>query len=280
MNCSAMPLARWGLPLRILAVSLAVGISVWAGNPAPTHAAPAAANVPEDPFCYSWTFRNYTADDANGLEAIFVDPSDTSVASGIYTGTGHPFNTVVLTHTMTSSNTATTRLDYSDGVVAMADQARVGFCNQAANSQPTFAWSNNDSVVQPAPRTLGVIWQWSKSGQFSVQLTNPQALTMSVTSLWLYEAESALTPEEMTLDATSGMQPVANLSDELLTLSPNLSQTLEVQFDSASGFAPQPNHPFILAATFAPEEDLSDESGLMLQAYSPQTAYLPVTMKE
>ena len=264
------------LLLRGLALMLMAGLTAWAGAPPVAY----AAQVPTNPFCYSWSFKNYTANDATGLEANFSDPSGSGSVSDVYTDTGHPFGMVTLASSVDMSGTAFTRVDYSNGAVPTSDEARLGFCRHTGNTTTNFSWKGGSGDAQPAPRTLGVIWQWSKLGQLDVQLTNPQAMTMSVTSLWLYDAADGLAPADMTLAATTGLQPVANLGEDVLTLAPGTSQTMTVQFGTHSDVAPQSGHPFVLAAIFAPEDDLGDESVLMLQAFSPQAVYLPLLMKE
>ena len=268
--------------LRSLMLALVAGLAVCsqsASAPTVANAAPPAAEVPANPFCYSWTFRNYTAIDADGLGADFIDSSGSGGVTEVYTSTGHPFGTVILTSSQDSS-VVTTNVSYSDGVVSAADEARVGFCRHTGDTLTHFSWKGGGGDAQPLPRTLGVVWQWSKLGQLSVTLTNQQPITLSVTSLWLYDAADGLAPTDMTLAATTGLQPVVNLGEDVLTLAPSASQTFTVQFGTTSDFVPQASHPFILAATFAPEDDLSDEGVLMLQAFSPQAVYMPLLTKE
>ena len=285
MNGSAMRLRRGVLVRsRVLVVAMVAGLSVWGlsawAAPSAAHAAPRAAEVPVNPFCYSWTFRNYTAIDADGLTANFTDASGSGSVSEVYTDTGHPFSSVVLTRSQEPSGAAATRINYSGGVVPASDEARVGFCRHTGDTAAQFSWKGGSGDAQPAPRTLGVIWQWSKLGQLTVALTNQQAITLGVTSLWLYDAADGLTPAEMTLDATTGLQPVANLGEDVLTLAPGTSQTMTVQFGTHNDIVPQSGHPFVLVTIFAPEDDLGDESVIMLQAFSPQAVYLPLLMKE
>ena len=249
-----------------------------------------AATAPPDRFCYSYLFRNDTAADANDLHIGFSDPSGSGVVSDVYLGPDNPFISVTLASSVNVSGPVNTSIDYTNGTVSPGESAHIGFCNRASKMRSTPYWTLNGAAVKPNPLMLGIEWQWSDLKTLKVALFNDQAVTMTVTSFWLYDASIALSSEVLVPAAEAGMQPVVNLSEDALVLAPNSTQTLQVKFGTSANaansaealitdYAISPNHPFVLGIASAPVDDLNDETQLILQAYSPQAAYLPMVVR-
>ena len=271
--------------VRFASCGVLMALSATATHALP-HPARAAALAAQDRFCYSWLLRNNTAGDVSGLNLSFGDPSGSGSASDLYIGPDNPFIGVTVSPSVRANVTA---IHLFGGSLAFAEVARVGFCNNAPNGISSFVWESNGSAVQPKPHTLGLQWDWSTPRKLSVRLTNTNAETMTVTSLWLYEPPQALETADLAKTATSGMQLIANLSEDALSLAPNSTETFDVLFGASTSlhaqtintaFMPAPNRPFMLEAIYAPQDDLSDESSLLVQGYSPLASYLPVVLRQ
>ncbi len=247
----------------------------------------------QDRFCYSYIFRNYTAEDANDLHIGFEDPGGSGAVSDVYLGPDNPFISVTLSSSTNPSGTAQTAIAYSNGKVSPGEAARISFCNRVSKMRSVPSWTLDGAAIQPDPHMLGIDWQWNTLKTLKVALFNDQAVTMTVTSLFMYDASVALSSEDLTPDAATGMAPVVNLSEDALVLAPNSVQTVEVTFgalglaqnfaERANGvmtnYAVSPNHPYVLGVVSAPIDDLGDETQLILQAYSPQAVYLPLVVR-
>ena len=258
-----------------------------------THALPrtalAAPSATQDRFCYSWSFSNNTADEVSGLTINFTDPSGSGSVSDLYSGPDNPFAGSTLSSSTNPSNTALTSIKLFSGSLSAGDMARVAFCNNAPNGIAPFAWEANGATVQPRPRTLGLQWEWSTPRKLTVRLSNTQAETMTVTALWLYEPPQLLETADLDAHAASSMQLVANLAEDAFSLAPNSTETFEVLFGASqavqaqtinTAFVPAPDQPFMLEATYAPEEDLNEEGHMLVQGYSPRASYLPVVLRQ
>jgi hypothetical protein len=278
--------------VRFASCGLLMALSVTATHALPqaARAAPLAeATATQDRFCYSWLLRNNTAEDVNGVNVNFADPSGSGSASDVYAGPDNPFTAATLSSSINPSNTALTAIKLFSGSLAAGDVARVGFCNRAPNAISPFVWTTNDVEVQPQPRTLGLQWEWSTPRKLRVRLANTNAETMTVTALWLYEPPQALETADLAKTATSSMQLIANLSEDALSLAPNSTETFDVQFGPSpsllaqtinTAFVPKPDQPFMLETTYAPQDDLSAESSMLVQGYSPRASYLPVVLRQ
>jgi hypothetical protein len=269
---------RFALGGVLMALAAATPIAL----PQTVRAAPSAT---QSRFCYSWSFANNTADEVTGLGVSFSDPSGSGGVSDIYGGPDNPFEGVTVSSSTNPSNTAVTSIQFISGSLAAGDVARVGFCNNAPNGIAPFSWEG----VQPGPRTLGLQWQWGSPRKLTVSLTNTQAETMTVTALWLYEPPQVLETNDLDAGVSSSTQLVANLAEDALSIAPNATETFEVTFGAtqalqaqsiSTSFVPTPDQPFILEATYAPEEDLNDEGRMLVQGYSPKASYLPVVLKQ
>lgn len=258
-------------------------------------AATAAAGAP-DRFCYSYLFRNDTAATANDLHIGFEDPGGSGAVSDIYLGPDNPFISVTLSSNASPSGTAQTDIAYSNGSASPGELVRIGFCNRVSRMRGVPTWTLDSVPVQPDPQVLGIEWEWRTPRSLKVAVFNDRPVTMTVTSLYLYDAALALSTEALAPDAATGMVPVVNLSEDVLVLAPNSTHMIEVTFGSgglnsqaasamqvaevvSADYAITPNHPYVLGMVSAPIDDLGDESQLILQAYSPQAVYMPLVVR-
>jgi len=85
------------------------------------------------------------------------------------------------------------------------------------------------------------------------------------------------TTDALSPDATSGMELVANLGEDVLLLPPNTAHVFNAVLGADTVIA---NHPYVLNLTSAPSEDLGDETLLMLQADSPQAIFMPLLVRQ
>jgi hypothetical protein len=274
--------------VRFVSCGVLMALSVTATHALP-QAARAASLATPNRFCYSWLLRNNTADEVNGVNATFSGPAGSEGASDIYAGPDNPFTSATLASSTNPSNTVITSISLVSGSLAAGDVARVGFCNNTPNGILPLTWSVNGATVQPRPRTLGLQWDWRTPRKLSVRLTNTEATTLTVTALWLYEPPQILQTADLAKAAVSGMQLIANLSEDALSIAPNSTETFDVQFGASTAlqaqtintaFVPAPDQPFMLEATYAPEADLSEESSMLVQGYSPRASYLPIAIRQ
>ena len=274
--------------IRLASCSLLMALSATLQHALPRTAL-AAQTAAQDRFCYSWSFSNNTADEVNGLNIAFTDPSGLGSISDIYAGPDNPFTSFALSSSTNLSNTAITSLKLISGSLAAGDSARVAFCNNAPNGLSPFAWSLDGAKVQPSPRTLGLQWEWRAPRKLKVSLTNTAAETMTLTALWLYEPPQQLETTDLDAQVASSVQLIANLAEDAISLAPNGTETFEVQFGASTAlqaqtintaFVPSPDQPFILEATYAPEDDLAEEGRMLVQGYSPLASYLPIVLRQ
>jgi hypothetical protein len=273
----------------VLGCALILGALVANANGAP---AAHAATEPQGRFCYTWSLRNFTGDDANDLH---VRLRGIKAINAAYDETDNPFGQPISTSAYIAA-TDVYSLSFAGSTAADADQIRVGVCSDANTlrlAEPAadaIYWTKDGTRVAPTPDFLGVMWQWSSPKNLQVQLFNDTPMTMTVTSLWMYDALGELAVNELAPDATTGMQPVVNLSEDVLAIAPNSAQKIDVTFGVAdpganspeavsTGYVPLPNQPFVVQVAFAPEDDLSAESSLVVQGFSPLGVYLPVVLK-
>ena len=95
----------------------------------------------QDRFCYSYIFRNYTAEDANDLHIGFEDPGGSGAVSDVYLGPDNPFISVTLSSSTNPSGTAQTAIAYSNGKVSPGEAARISFCNRVSKMRSVPSWT-------------------------------------------------------------------------------------------------------------------------------------------
>ena len=273
-----------GLFLAVLALQLMQGLA-----PPPVQAMTSAAVGDPTRYCYNWQAFNGAGQDVNGLH---VRLQSLVQVSQIYTGTYNYFTPDEISGAY-DANGDIYKLDFATETVGAGETVLIGLCSDhqtlalPASGTP-FYWTAN-GVSQPiVPAFVGLDWGWRSRTELRLGLINSSSVTVTLLSLDVLDPGVKLALEDLTGDVIPALDPVSDLtSGSVISLTPGSTTYFTLQFDPNGtsylpGHAPllEPNHPYVLAATFAPWDDPDSTWTLISQALSPLAqSYLPLIRK-
>jgi len=225
--------------------------------------------TPEDPYCFARDFANYTGYDVDGLTLRL---QGNHAVSAIYTDTFNPFFGVDAGY---EGGTDSYRLVFTDGLAYDSDRVHVGLCTNLGQARLStaanaLAWTQGISAVQPAPLMAGLELNWLAIDQLAARLVNEQAITVTVESFVLLEAEVPLSLNELTGDIAATLPLAGEGITEPITLAPNEAYTMTFT-DLLRG------HGYIVEAQLSAEADAFNSVHLLAQTnLPPYRIYLPL----
>lgn len=265
---AATTLAAISLVL-MLGLMVTGGLAVRAGASPP---AAASAIAPEDPYCFAWDFANYTGLDVDGLTLRL---QGNHAVSAVYTDTLNPFFAL---DTGYEGGTDSYRLVFTDGIAYDSDLVHVGLCTDLAYGRLSTApnalnWTQSVSTVQPAPLMAGIELTWLAADQLAVNLINEQAMTLTVDSFVLLDAEVPLSLIDLTGDIVATLPLAGEAITAPITLAPNAAYS--VTFTSLLR-----GHGYVVEARLSAEEDAFNSVHVLAQTgLPPYRVYLPLLSK-
>lgn len=255
---------------------------------APALAKPAVNNATR--YCSNFDFLNNTGQDVNGLR---VRLQGIKAVSDAYNGPDNPFGLPDGTSGYDSA-TDVYRLNFSGGTALDSDLVHIGLCTDSPlltldqqTSSPNFTWTVNGNPVSPKPLFTGLQWEWTTPSHLRVHIINGQPFTMTLNTLNLLDGGVALMLDDLKGDAIGSLPAVMFLIDAPQTLAPHSESFFDVFFSTSRPIR-QPNavpllevnHPYVIQAEIAAEDDPWNTAHLYAQGLSPQnTLYLPIIEK-
>jgi hypothetical protein len=228
--------------------------------------------APEEPYCYGWDLSNTTGVDVDGLTLRL---QGNHAVSAIYTDTLNPFFGL---DTGYEGGTDSYRLVFTDGLAYDSDLVHVGLCTDLSYARLSTAphaleWTQGISTVQPAPLMAGVELNWLSADQLAVNLVNAQAVTVTLESFNLLDAEVALPLADLTGDIAATLPLAGEAITEPIELAPNAATS--VTFDSLLR-----GHGYVIEAQLSASDDPFNSVHVLAQtSLPPYRVYLPVVMK-
>jgi len=233
-----------------------------------------AGGIPFE-FCYTWEHGNSTGLDANDLHVRLKGVQQISAA---YTGPGNPFGAPTLSQYVPGLDSYS--LEFTGATVFAGELARTGVCTQrgamlrlgpGATTPPVF-WSDSGAALTPAPLFLGLTWR-RDAGGLVVDLHNDQSAPLVIWSLNVLETPVALPLEDLDAGAAAGLNLVAVLTDDVVTLAPGATQSFAVPAAASASLAQ--GYALVVEAQASAEDDLGNTLHLLAQGQG-TTLYLPV----
>jgi hypothetical protein len=231
-------------------------------------------------YCYAWDLTNNTGQDASGLS---IRLKGIQSISQVYTGTANPFGSPDPTSGYDPGTDVYT-LVFSQGVAFDSDMVHIGLCADQPILQlaqqpapPPIQWLSGGQGLQPAPLFAGAGWSWQNNSHAQLQLFNNQAVTMTLMELNVLDADTSLSLDDLNADVAGTLPMVSLLAQDPQSLPPGATSFFDVFFD-----APRFDHPYVLQAVLAAEDDPGNVYSLFSQATSPPAAalvYLPLVMR-
>ena len=228
--------------------------------------------APEDPDCFAWNFANYTGTDVDGL-TLRLQGNHT--VSAVYTDTLNPFFGL---DTGYEIGTNSYRLVFTDGLAYDSDRVQVGLCTDLPYARLSTApgalhWTQGISTVQPAPLMAGVELSWLSTDQLAVNLINEQAITVTLETFVLLEAEVPLPLADLTGDIVATLPLAGEAITEPITLAPNAAYS--VTFTNLLR-----GHGYVIEAQLSAEDDPFNNVRVFAQTnLPPYRVYLPLIMR-
>jgi hypothetical protein len=262
-----------------LILMLALLVTQGAAARAPTSPPTAARSIsgptviaPEDPNCFAWDFANDTGADVDGLTLRLQGNHS---VSAVYTETLNPFFGL---DTGYEGGTDSYRLVFTDGLAYDSDLVHVGLCTDLAHARLSTApnaldWTQGISTVQPAPLIAGVELNWLAADQLAVNLINEQAVTVTLESFNLLDAEVALPLADLTGDIAATLPLAGEAITEPIELAPNAAYSMT--FDSLLR-----GHGYVIEAQLSAADDPFNSVHVLAQTgLPPYRVYLPLVLK-
>jgi hypothetical protein len=262
-----------------LILMLALLITQGAAARAPTSPPTAARSLsgptviaPEDPNCFAWDFANYTGEDVDGL---MLHLQGHHAVSAIYTDTLNPFFGLDAGY---EGGTDSYRLVFTDGLAYDSDLVHVGLCTDLAYARLSAAphaldWTQGISSIVPAPLMAGVELNWLSADQLTVNLVNEQAVTVTLDTFLLLDAEVALPLTDLTGDIAATLPLAGEAITEPIALAPNAAYS--VTFEGLLR-----GHGYVVDARLSAEDDAFNSVRVLAQtALPPYRTYLPLLSK-
>ena len=228
--------------------------------------------APEDPYCYAWDLSNYTGFDVDGLTMRL---QGNHTVSAVYTETLNPFFEL---DTGYEGGTDSYRLVFTDGLAYDSDLVHVGLCTDLPYARLSTApnallWTQGISTVQPAPLMAGVELSWLSADQLAVNLVNEQAVTVTLESFVLLDAEVALSLDDLIGDIAATLPLAGEAITEPIALAPNAAYSMT--FDGLLR-----GHGYVVDARLSAEDDTFNSVRVLAQtALPPYRVYLPLLSK-
>ncbi len=263
-----------------------------------------AASLQPNRYCYNWDFLNNTGQDVNDLHIRLAGIQN---ITDVYTGTlnvfGPPDNTSGY-----DPGTNVYALNFSGNTVNAGDLTHIGICTDQpvlaldpASATPPFTWTVDGNAVNVQPAFAGLTWSWADRTHLQVQLTNDPQLTMTLMSLNVLDAGNQFGLDDLNGDVAAGLPLVSVLAPDPLDLPPGAANTFDVFFAPApADLAPMPagltrrpskalvdtapmlapNHPYVLEAVLADDNDPGNTIHLYSQSLSPLAqVLLPIALR-
>jgi hypothetical protein len=244
-----------------------------------------------DRYCYSWDFTNNTGQDVNDLH---IRLTGIQTVTNVYMGPENPFGAPDASSGY-DAGTNTYTLNFGNAIVPDGETAQVGLCT----SQPVlaldeggpapFTWTV-DGVSQAAqPLFTGLAWHWLNRNHLQVQLTNNPQVSMTLMSLNLLDAGDKLGLDDLNDPVVSGLPMVSEFAPDPVPLDPGATSSFDVFFElpvvtgnpqASTAALLEPNHPYVLEAVLAAQDDPGNTIHLYSQTLSPLAAvYVPIAVK-
>lgn len=271
--------------LAAISLVLMLGLVATGGTAARAGASPPAANrsisgppgrpaviTPEDPYCYAWDLSNTTGADVDGLTMRL---QGNHTVSAVYTETLNPFFEFSSGY---EPGIDSYRLVFTDGLAYDSDLVHVGLCTDLSYARLSTApnaldWTQGISTVQPAPLAAGIELSWLSTDQLAVNLVNEQAVTVTLESFVLLDAEVALPLDDLIGDIAATLPLAGEAITEPIVLAPNAAYS--VTFDGLLR-----GHGYVVDARLSAEDDPFTNVHVLAQtALPPYRTYLPVLSK-
>lgn len=261
--------------IMMIGLIAAGGAAARAGASPPVADRPLSVSIaiaPEDPYCFAWDFSNYTGFDVDGL-TLRLEGNHT--VSAIYTETLNPFFGL---DTGYEGGTNSYRLVFTDGLAYDSDLVHVGLCTDLAYARLSTApnallWTQAISTVQPAPLMAGVELSWLSAEQLAVNLINEQAITVTLESFVLLDAEVALPLDDLIGDIAATLPLAGEAITEPIALAPNAVYSMT--FDGLLR-----GHGYVVDARLSAEDDAFNSVRVLAQTgLPPHRVYLPIISK-
>ncbi len=238
----------------------------------------ASVLVVPDRYCYNWDFLNNTGLDANGLS---IRLAGVVTYSAVYTGAMNPFGAPDPASGYDAGARAYT-LIFSNGTALAGTPVQLGLCTDQTvlaldpgGATPPFTWFVDGQPQAAKPPFAGLAWRWLYRTRLQVQLTNDPQVSMTLMTLNLLDGGDKLSLDDLNEQVAAGLPLVGVLAQDPLPLGLGGSTTVDVAFDAST--LPEPNHPYVLQAVLADDEDPGHVIHLYSQSLSPlATMYLPV----
>ncbi len=254
----------------LLAILVAAAWTSGAGLPQ-TILRPDAASS----YCYTWDLANNTGQDASGLR---LQLKGIQSISQVFTGTTNPFGAPHPTSGYDPGTDVYT-LVFSDGVAFDSDRVHMGVCTDKPIlqlGQQSAAWTLNGQALQPPPLFAGLSWDWQSSTHLQLHLFNSQATTMTLMELNVLDADTSLALDDLNMDTAEALALEQLAISDPQTLAPGANSLFDVFLGT-----PRFNHPYLIEAVLAAEDDPGNTFRLYSQATSPPAViYLPMIMRE
>lgn len=241
-------------------------------------------------YCANFDFLNNTGLDVNGLH---VRLNGVKNIGSTYTGPDNPFG---LPDASSGYITATNiyQLNFIGGTVFASDLVHIGLCTDAPvllldqqTGLPNFYWTQDGSQVLPNPLFTGLQWDWLTPSNLRIHIVNGQPITFTLNTLTLLDAGVPLALDDLNDAGVGGLPAVQDWLATPQILAPLSDSFFDITFSTnrpsrSPSAAPllEPNHPYVLQAVLAPEDDPGNSIHLFAQGLSPQIAlYLPIITK-
>ncbi len=267
-----------------LAIALLLAVFTGAAALPAVQAGPHVAAVLPDRYCYNWDFLNNTAQDADDLH---IRLKGIQHVSRVYTGPLNPFGAPDASSGYDPA-TDSYALNFSNGVVPNGYPVHIGVCTDrpalrlySLQEGPEIAWTAGGRKLQPAPLSVDLAWQWVSQTHLRVHLYNRQDVPLLLFGLNLLDAEAPLELDDLNADGVAALPMVADLAPEVQRLPPKADSFFDVFFDAQAVSFPAPDHPLVLEANLAAEDDSGNTLHLYSQGLAPlNRAFLPRVLKK
>jgi hypothetical protein len=251
-----------------------------------------AAIVASGRYCYNWDFFNRTQQDANDLHFRIRGVSQVDVW---YTGSANGFGQPDASSGYDAA-TDSYVVNFSNGIVPQGDKLHVGLCtNHPALEVYDANWTVDGAPVGPAPMYADLRFTSVSRTQVRIELTNPQSFSVTLVAFNVLDPIDGLLLDDLNGETAGQLSLVGEGVVTPEVLPPNGSRSFDVffqsgpvtqagdeTFDVAHGAQEgvlDPDHPLVVEAVLAPEDDEANVLHLFAQTLPPPKLMLPIVLR-
>jgi len=254
----------------IMAASTAVFI-----NEAPGVQAAAAATAAGGRYCYAWDFINTSGGDATGLRLTLAGVSQ---IDAVYGGAANPFGAADATSGFNAA-TNSYALNFSSGTAFSGDTIQTGLCTASASlSLSSASWTASGQTVGDPPRYLGIHFNWQTPGHLRVELTNPLAVTATLSALNVLQPEQPLSLDDLNATVAAQLPLVTEAISVPVDLPPQGMYAIDLLFSPTEQRTV--DQALVVDASLSPQDNPDNSVHLVAQTLGQvRKVNLPLTVR-